>query len=149
MKFSVTKEKLLGGLQQVFELRKVCVRIAVIDQRVEEFERFPHSHLAAIQGQELAALLLDEIEGLMAMIEAIKLADAGTRGFFVIAELLLRLFGIRPHQRRLGIAFLEEILPFLKIFQRRVSWVLRVRGCHINTNTGIDSFLSHKFKSAK
>ena len=105
---------LLGRLEQMFELRKVRVRIAVIDQRVEKFQCLPHSHLAALTGKKLAPLFLDEIERLVAVIETIKLAHARSGGTFVIAELLLLLFGIRAEET-FGIAFLEEILPLFEV----------------------------------
>ena len=33
----------------MFQLRKIGVRVAVIDQRVQIFHRFPNAHLAAVQ----------------------------------------------------------------------------------------------------
>src|SRR5213594_3079502 len=40
---------LLGGLQQMVELGKVGVRITVIHQRVEIFQRFPDAHLPPVE----------------------------------------------------------------------------------------------------
>src|SRR5690242_11005329 len=47
---------LLGGLEQVIELREIGVRIAVINQRVKIFERFPHAHLMPLERQEFLPL---------------------------------------------------------------------------------------------
>src|SRR5437899_2038033 len=38
---------LLGGLEQMFELRKIGIGIAVVNECVEEFHRFPDAHSAA------------------------------------------------------------------------------------------------------
>ena len=111
---------LFGGLEEVIELGEIGVGIGVIDELVEEFERFPNAHLAAVEGEEVLALLLDEIAGLMAMIEPVKFADSGPGVSFVITELFLFLLGINGLERRfLGVAFLEKIFPLFKVGEGR------------------------------
>ena len=70
----------LGGLQRVLDLREVDVRIAVVDERVEELERFPHRHPLAAERQIVPLLPAHEIERLVRVIQAVEFLD-GVAGF--------------------------------------------------------------------
>src|SRR5438270_477137 len=87
---------LLSSLEQVVQLRKVSIRIALIHQGVEVFQGFPHAHLPAVTRKELLPFRLREIKRLMPMIQPIKFADRRPRVRLIIPELLLFLGWINP-----------------------------------------------------
>src|SRR5688500_18353345 len=116
---------MLGGLQQMFELRQIGVRVAVVHQVVQIFRRFPDRHLPAVELVEIRLLRADEIIGLISMIQAIEFAHtrAGVGG--VIAELLLLLFRVSRLKRGLaglGIARLQIVFPFIEAAERLRVW---------------------------
>src|SRR6266567_1139604 len=96
----------LGGLQVVFDLRKVGVGIAFVDQRVEVLEGLPDAHLAAIFREILPLFLVDKIDGLMSVIQQIEFANNGRGRVVVLPELFLLLVGL--------IAFLDEVVPLFE-----------------------------------
>ena len=65
------------GLKKVLQLGEIGVRVAVVDQRVEEFCGFPNPHLLLAETQILLLLFSDEIIGLMGVVLPIKLSNAG------------------------------------------------------------------------
>ncbi len=120
--------ELLGGLEQVLQLGHVGVRVAVVDQLVQVLGGLPDPHLHPVETQEFALLGLDEFMGLIEVIQPVKLAHGGPGIGLVVAEfgfLLVRvvshrgLFG-RGGGHRLGIAFLVEVLHFIKALKRGV-----------------------------
>src|SRR6267143_6247033 len=116
---------LLCCLEQVLKLREVGIRIAVVNERVEEFHRFPNAHAAAGEGEEIFLFGLNEVVGLMAMIEPVELADGWSGVGLVIPELFrlffridgLKWFGVVAVGCGLGISSFEEVLPFLEVAQ--------------------------------
>jgi hypothetical protein len=68
------------GLQGVLDLREVHVRIAVVHQRVEELERFPHGHALPAERQVVRLFVPHEIERLVGVIQAVEFLD-GVSGF--------------------------------------------------------------------
>src|SRR5262245_5339526 len=85
---------LFGGLEEMVELRKVGIGIAVVDKRIQVFKRLPHAHLTSIQGEEFFSLRLNEVVALMMMIQPVKLPDGWARIGFVVPKLFLFLLGI-------------------------------------------------------
>src|SRR5262249_47595325 len=75
-----------GGLHEVLDLAQLRIRVAFIDQRVEEFHRLPDSHDPMVSSQILALFLLDEVKSLKAMVEAIELAHRRANSRSIIAE---------------------------------------------------------------
>src|SRR5262249_58017658 len=71
-------------------------------------------HLAALQAQELLFLLAHEVVGLVAVVEAIEVADRVARRMVVVAVVLAGQLGRR------GIPHLDEVLPVLQA----AKWVL-------------------------
>src|SRR5437763_16998391 len=59
---------LLRSLEQMIQLGKVCIGIAVIHEGVQEFERFPYAHFFAIERKEFLAFVLAEIIRLVTVI---------------------------------------------------------------------------------
>ena len=93
---------LFGGLEQMLELGKIGIRVTVVHKGIKKFHRLPDAHLAARKGEEVLLLGLDEIVGLVEMIEAIKFANGGARIGFIISELLRLLVGINGLKWRTG-----------------------------------------------
>ena len=124
----VIRAKLLGSLEQMFELRHVRVRIAVVHEPVQILGRLPNPHLHALQTEELLAFGLNEIIGLTAVIEPVEFADRRSRRRFIISEFLLLLVRIGRLEwargvlwrGRFRITFLEKVLPLVEIFERRI-----------------------------
>ena len=58
----------LGRLQRVLDLREVDVRVAVVDQRVQELERLEHGHPSAVQRQIVPLLPEDEVQRLVRVV---------------------------------------------------------------------------------
>jgi len=85
---------LFGGLEEMIELGKVRVGIAIVHQRIQIFQRFPDAHLASIQSEELLSLGLNEVVGLVLMIQPVKLPDGWARIDFVVPKFFLFLLGI-------------------------------------------------------
>ena len=99
----------LGGLQQMLDLGEIGVGIAVVDQRVEKLGRLPDGLLAPGQAEVLLFLAQHVVDGLVLVVQAVELGDAGRGGRVVHAELFL------------GPAFLvpafEKLIPFFEIMQ--------------------------------
>ncbi len=90
----------------MLQLVELDVRVGIVDQRVEKVARLEDAHPPALEGEELGALALDEVVGLMAMVLAVELADRIARRRVVVAVVGL---GLRP---RLGIdARDDELFP--------------------------------------
>ena len=75
-------------LEEMLDLRKVGVRIAFVNQRIQVFSHLPDTFLATIQAAVLGFLLDDKIECLAGMILAIELGDGGVCVGFVVAKFL-------------------------------------------------------------
>ena len=73
-------------LEEMLDLRKVGVRIAFVNQRVQVFSHLPDTFLAAIQAAVLGFLFDNKIECLAGMILAIELRHGGVCVGFVIAK---------------------------------------------------------------
>src|SRR3954462_11332983 len=99
----------LRRLQQVLQLIELDIRIRIVDERVQKFERFENAHLPVIERKELGALPLDEVERLLAMILPIEFADRVTGRLIVIAIIFPRLRArLRVH------LLLQKLLPRMK-----------------------------------
>ena len=96
----------LGRLHRVLDLREVDVRIAVVDERVEEVEGFPDGQRLAVERQVLALLLEHEGERLVRVVERVELLDPRP-GMRVVPELIDGL----GQKRATGLACLHGILP--------------------------------------
>src|SRR5258708_7015696 len=59
---------LFGGLKEVIELRKVCVGVAIVHERIQIVERFPNAHFTALERKEFLAPILDKVIGLVVVI---------------------------------------------------------------------------------
>jgi len=68
---------------------EACIGIARVDQRVQELEPIPQTHLAPVQAQVVRALGFHEIDRLVAVVEPVELLDLGLGFRAVIAKLLL------------------------------------------------------------
>src|SRR5260221_1659844 len=73
-------------LEEMLDLRKVGVRIAFVNQRIQVFSHLPDTFRPAIQTAIFRFLVDDKIECLAGMILAIELRDGGVCVGFVIAE---------------------------------------------------------------
>ena len=102
----------LGGLEQMVQLREVRVGIAIIHERVQILQRFPHAHLPPFQRQELLSLALHKLMALVPVIQPVKLPHrrAGVR--LIIPELLLGLGGRLEPVRHLSVVKNSHILRF-------------------------------------
>src|SRR5215467_5723222 len=78
-----------GGLQQMLDLRQVGVGIALVHQRVQILGHFPNALFPARQAAILRLFLQHEIIGLLGVVFAIELGDAGIGVGFVVTELFL------------------------------------------------------------
>jgi hypothetical protein len=70
----------------MLDLREVDVGIAVVNERIQIVEGFPHGQRLAIERQILALLLEDEAERLVRVVERVELLDPGT-GMRVVPKL--------------------------------------------------------------
>src|SRR5262245_25223286 len=78
-----------GGLQQMLDLRQVGVGIAFVHQRVQILGHFPDALFPARQAAILRLFLQHEIIGLLGVVFAIELGDAGIGIGLVVTELFL------------------------------------------------------------
>lgn len=111
---------LFGGLQEVFQLGEIGIRIAIIDELVEIFHGFPDAHGSPIETEVFAFFLLDEFKSLEAMVEPVEFTDGRAGIRFVIAELFLFLVGISRLESLcagLGIAGFQEFFPLFEVGQ--------------------------------
>ncbi len=100
----------LGGLQQMLDLRKVGIGIAVVHQRVQILHGFPDTHAALVEREIFAFFLPDEIAGLMGMVQAVELADHRRSLGCVLPELCFLTVGVVPAS--------DEIVPLIEAFER-------------------------------
>ena len=123
---------LFGGLQQMLELGKVGVGIAVVHQRVQKLHCLPDPHFPTVERQKFAFLRHHEIKGLIVMVQAIEFPHRGPRGGFVIAKCLLFLAGVEGSGflRDFRIALFQKILPLLEILERRFQMARICLGGH-------------------
>ena len=90
----------LRGLEQVFHLRQVGVRIAVVDQRIQILTGLPDGLLAARQAEVFLLLAQDVRDGLLLVVDPIELRHPGIRLLVVLAKLFLRFaFLIAPFKK--------------------------------------------------
>mmetsp|Transcript_10399 Transcript_10399/g.12181 ORF Transcript_10399/g.12181 Transcript_10399/m.12181 type:complete len:250 (+) Transcript_10399:1062-1811(+) len=73
-----------SGLQQMFNLREVQVRVALIHYLVKKLGRFPDSHNLTIQGEPLLVHLLDKLVSLVLVMCLVKLVHLLLQGCFVL-----------------------------------------------------------------
>ena len=92
-----------GRLHRVLDLREVDVGIAVVDERVEEVERFPDGQRLAVERQVVALLLEHEPERLICVVEGVELLDARPR-VRVVPKLVNRL----GQERAAGLAWVHD-----------------------------------------
>jgi len=74
-------------LEQVLNLAEVGVRVAVVDEGVKELGRFPDRLLADVEAEIFLLFAEDEVQGLVRVVEAVELGDAGVGLGVVVAEL--------------------------------------------------------------
>src|SRR5450432_4814844 len=96
----------------MLDLREVGVRVAVIDQRVEIFRRFPNAFLAPRQAEVLLLFTEHVVNRLLLVIQSVKFRHAGVGVRVILAEFG---FGLA-----LLVSTLEEVLPLIQIRK----WVL-------------------------
>ena len=109
----------LGGLQQVLELRQLGVGIAVIHQGVQQLDGFPDPHALVVELQILFLLRLDELQGLVGVIEPIELFHSGASlGPIVAKGLAGALAPARIRGLSLGIPAGHELIPIIEPFAR-------------------------------
>src|SRR5262249_26955421 len=107
----------LGGLQQVLELGKVGIGVAVINESIEIFGGLPDALLPARQGEILLFLFQHIVDSLILMIEPVELRDSWSRFFVVLPELRFRF--------AFFVAALNEIVSLFQIGKR---FCCRTRG---------------------
>ena len=116
--------KLLGGLEQMLELRHVRVRIAVIDELVQILSRFPDAHFHPVQPEKFLSLGESKIVRLVEVVEPVELAHRRACIHLVVAKLFLFLVRVSRFELRggggFGVAFLHEIFPFIEALERSV-----------------------------
>lgn len=95
----------LGGLQQVFDLGEVGVRIGVVDEGVEELHRLPDTHLGSVQPTVVGPLGGGELVGLIDVVESVELPHRGAYLGGVVAE---GVPGVR------GVAGEQVVLPLVQ-----------------------------------
>ena len=76
----------LGRLQEVLDLGKVEVGIAVIDELIQILHRLPDTHPHPGETEVLLALGTDEVDRLVAVVELVEAAHRGARLGGVVAE---------------------------------------------------------------
>jgi hypothetical protein len=91
----------------VLNLGEVSVRIAVVDEGVEEFGGFPDSFLALLEREVLLLLAEDVVDCLVLVVLAIELGYAGGGLGIVYPEFFLAL--------ALFVAAGEKTIPFFEI----------------------------------
>ena len=106
-------------LQEVFELRKLGVRIAVIHQGVEKLDGLPDPHALVVKTEIFIFLRPDESKGLAGVVEPVELLDRRTRLGTVIAEEFPgALETIGRHGPFFRITGDKKIFPFIEAAQR-------------------------------
>ena len=109
----------LGGLQQVFELRKVDVRVGVIDERIQVVQRLPRSEPLAVQREKFFFLFADEVVALVGVVEPVELPDRVSRRVVVVpvrVAVLGRIGGFALFR----IAENDKVFPVLQALQGRL-----------------------------
>src|SRR5262245_46557388 len=99
----------LRRLEQMFNLREVGIRIALVNQRVEILGHLPDRLFAALQAAIFHLLLQHKVQRLVGVILAVELGDRGIGISVVVAELFFRLAGLIPA--------LDKIIPILELLQ--------------------------------
>jgi hypothetical protein len=79
-----------GGLQKMFYLREIGIRIAVVDKRVEVFGGLPNAFLAARESEVLLLFAQDVIKGLPLVIDTVELGYRRIRVGIILAVLGFR-----------------------------------------------------------
>src|ERR1700733_349577 len=112
----------LRGLEQMFNLGEVRIGIAIIHKSVEKLRGFPDGLLSLFQRKVLGLFSEDIVEGLMLMVQAVEVRDAGICFFVVLPELLLRL--------SFPISTLEKLVPLFHVGPKRAILLRCNRTCH-------------------
>ena len=119
--------EVLGGLEQVLQLRHVGVGVAVVDQLIQIFGRLPDAHLHPVQAEILLPLGHAELVGLEGVVEAVELADRRAGVGLIIPELVLLLvrriadlgLGLGGRLAGIGIARFVEVLDLVEAVEWR------------------------------
>ena len=94
----------------MLDLREVCVRIAVVDERIEKLGGLPNAFFAFIQAEVLFLFRHDIVERLVLMVQPVELRDTWRCLLVILTKLGLAL--------PLLITASQEVIPFVNIFQR-------------------------------
>src|SRR5437588_11994593 len=96
----------LRCLQQMLNLGEVCVRVTIIDERIQIVGRFPNAFLSPVELQIFSSLAEHEIHRLLSMVLPIKLGNTGIRISGVVTKLILRF--------TLPVAYGDKVVPFVE-----------------------------------
>ena len=113
----------LGGLEQMFDLRQVGVRVAVVDQRVEKLRRLPDGLLALAEAEVLLLFAEHVVDGHVLVVEPVELGHTWRRGGVIDAKLFFTLAFL--------VAAGKEVVPLVEVMQ----W-LRDRGYAHGVSSG-------------
>src|SRR5882762_596654 len=91
----------------MLDLREVSIRIAVIDQSVQVFRRFPNALLAAHQAEVLLLFAQHKADCLLLVIRAVELRHTRVCLGVILAEVEFRL--------SFFVSTLQEVLPLIQI----------------------------------
>jgi hypothetical protein len=94
----------------VLDLREVGVRVAVIDESVEELGGLPNGLLTFLEGKVLLLFAEDVLNGLVLVVLAVELCYARRDGGIILAEFFLAF--------ALFVAAGEKTIPFFKVLKR-------------------------------
>src|SRR6185437_678799 len=96
-----------GGLEQMLKLGKVCIRIAVVHERVQILCRLPDALLPASQSKVLLLFREHILVSLILVIQAVEFSHAWVRMLVVLTEFLLGL--------SFFVASFEKFVPLLHV----------------------------------
>src|SRR5208282_981817 len=100
----------LRGLQEMFDLGEIGVRVAVVHQRIQVIGGSPDAFLTPFELAKLLFLPEGKSQRLVRMIQPVELHNTRVSLLIIIAE-LRRIFSL-PIPRR------HEVIPLIDMFQR-------------------------------
>src|SRR4051812_20664697 len=100
----------LGRLKVVLDLGQIGIGIAVVHQGVQEFHRFPDTHLATIQRTVLLLFAQHEIVSLVRVIKPVEFTHNRRGGIVVFSEAFLIFAGL--------VTVGNSILPLAETLER-------------------------------